>query len=257
MSRPVIGITGYRDRASWNIWDTDATVIQQGYVRGVTRAGGRAVVLPPDDTDADVLLRLDGLLLSGGADLDPALYRAERHPASDPARTDRDAGELLLLRAALAMDLPMLGVCRGLQLLAVAHGGTLHQHVPELVGHTGHCPREGVFGRHTVRLTPGSRAGAVYGPWTEVNSHHHQAVADPGALEVTGRAEDGVIEAAENPRLRFAVGVQWHPEVSCDDELFEAFVAACAGGAPSAAQRPGTARPAHPALIPPLRSEVT
>jgi putative glutamine amidotransferase len=239
MSRPVIGIAGYRDRASWNIWDTDATVIQQSYVRGVTHAGGRAVVLPPDSVDAEVLLRLDGLLLSGGADLDPALYGAERHPDTDQARTDRDTGELLLLRAALDMDLPVLGVCRGLQLLAVAHGGTLHQHLPDLVGHTGHCPREGVFGRHVVEMTPDSCVGAVYGPRTEVNSHHHQAVADPGTLRVTGRADDGVIEAAENPLLRFAVGVQWHPEVSCDDALFEAFVTACTSDVPRGAQRAG------------------
>ncbi|MFG3510435.1 gamma-glutamyl-gamma-aminobutyrate hydrolase family protein [Streptomyces sp. NPDC047821] len=234
MSRPVIGIAGYRDRARWNIWDTDATVVQQGYVAGVTRAGGRAVVLPPDTVDGDVMDRLDGLLLSGGADLDPALYGQDRHPAGDTPRADRDAGELLLLRAALARDLPVLGVCRGLQLLAVVHGGSLVQHLPDAVGHTGHCPREGVFGRHPVRLTPGSLAAAVYGTETDVNSHHHQAVADPGRLRVTGRADDGVVEAAEDPDKPFVLGVQWHPEVSCDDALFEAFVEACARSAAGA-----------------------
>ncbi|MGW1751724.1 gamma-glutamyl-gamma-aminobutyrate hydrolase family protein [Streptomyces sp. NPDC002092] len=228
MSRPVIGIASYRDRARWNIWDTDATVLQQGYVDGVHRAGGRAVVLPPDDTDADVLARLDGLLLPGGADIDPARYGAARHAQTDTPSADRDAGELLLLDAALAAGLPVLGVCRGLQLLALAYGGTLHQHLPDLVGHNGHCPAEGVFGEHPVHLVPGSRAAAVYGERTVVNSHHHQAVLDPGALHVTGRADDGVVEAAEDPSLPFVLGVQWHPEVLGDPELFAAFVAACA-----------------------------
>ncbi|WP_318206392.1 MULTISPECIES: gamma-glutamyl-gamma-aminobutyrate hydrolase family protein [unclassified Streptomyces] len=228
MSRPVIGIAGYRDQARWNIWDTDATVVQQSYVRGITANGGRAVVLPPDDLDADVLHRLDGLLLTGGADIDPAHYGQEPHPASDTPRPDRDHGELLLLRTALDLDLPVLGVCRGLQLLALAYGGTLHQHLPDVVGHTGHCPREGEFGQHEVRFTAHSGAAAVYGPLAVTNSHHHQAVADPGRLTVTGRSDDGVVEAAEDPAKRFVLGVQWHPEVSGDDELFTAFVAACA-----------------------------
>ncbi|MER7202104.1 gamma-glutamyl-gamma-aminobutyrate hydrolase [Streptomyces sp. CB01635] len=227
MSRPVIGIASYRDRARWNIWDTDATVLQQGYVDGVRRAGGRAVVLPPDDTDADVVARLDGLLLPGGADVDPARYGAARHPRTDTPSADRDAGELLLLEAALAAGLPVLGVCRGLQLLALAYGGTLHQHLPDLVGHSGHCPAEGVFGRHPVHLVPGSRAAALYGELAEVNSHHHQAVLDPGGLHVTGRGDDGVVEAAEDPSRPFVLGVQWHPEVSDDRKLFAAFVAAC------------------------------
>ncbi|AYN37721.1 gamma-glutamyl-gamma-aminobutyrate hydrolase family protein [Streptomyces dangxiongensis] len=237
MSRPVIGIAAYRDRARWNIWDTDATVVQQSYVRGIADNGGRPVVLPPDDLDADVLHRLDGLLLTGGADIDPAHYGQEPHPASDTPRPDRDHGELLLLRTALDLDLPVLGVCRGLQLLALVHGGTLHQHLPDVVGHTGHCPREGEFGRHEVRFTERSRAAAVYGPRAVTNSHHHQAVADPGLLTVTGRSDDGVVEAAEDPAKRFVLGVQWHPEVSGDDELFAAFVAACAR--PAAVTAPG------------------
>ncbi|WP_151482107.1 gamma-glutamyl-gamma-aminobutyrate hydrolase family protein [Streptomyces albicerus] len=227
MSRPVIGITGYRDRARWNIWDTDATMIQQSYVRGVTANGGRAVVLPPDDLDADVLHRLDGLLLTGGADIGPGHYGQQRHPESDAPRADRDRGELLLLRAGLAMDLPVLGICRGLQLLAIAYGGTLHQHLPDVVGHTGHCPREGEFAHHDVVFTENSRAASLYGPRARTNSHHHQAVADPGLLTVTGRTDDGVAEAAEDPAKRFVLGVQWHPEVSEDDHLFAAFVAAC------------------------------
>ncbi|MFD9043273.1 gamma-glutamyl-gamma-aminobutyrate hydrolase family protein [Streptomyces bottropensis] len=228
MSRPVIGITAYRDRARWNIWDTDATLVQQSFVRGIADNGGRAVVLPPDDLDADVLRRLDGLLLTGGADIAPGLFGQEPHPETDQPRHDRDSGEILLLRAALDMDLPVLGVCRGIQLLALAYGGSLHQHLPDVVGHTGHLPAEGEFGRHEVSFTEGSLAAGLYGRSAWTNSHHHQAVAQPGQLTVTGWTGDGVIEAAEDPAKRFVLGVQWHPEVSGDDHLFAAFVAACA-----------------------------
>ncbi|MFJ3933875.1 gamma-glutamyl-gamma-aminobutyrate hydrolase family protein [Streptomyces sp. NPDC090029] len=228
MSRPVIGIAGYRDRARWNIWDVEATVIQHSFVHGITASGGRALVLPPDDRDADVLDRLDGLLLPGGADIDPARYGEARHPATDEPREDRDAGELLLLRAALKRDMPVLGVCRGLQLLALVYGGTLHQHLPDVLGHTEHCPREGVLGEHAVAFTGGSLAATLYGPRTVVNSHHHQGIADSGTLRVTGRSDDGLAEAAEDPAKRFVLGVQWHPELSDDRALFEAFVTSCA-----------------------------
>lgn len=245
-SRPVIGIAGYREQARWNIWDTDATVIQQSFVRGVTEAGGRPVVLPPDDRDADVLDRLNGLLLPGGADIDPARFGQDRHPATDRARPDRDAGELLLLRAALDRDLPVLGVCRGLQLLALLYGGTLHQHLPDVLGHSGHLPREGVLGEHEVTFTAGSRAAAVYGRSARVNSHHHQGVADPGRLRVTARSDDGLPEAVEDPDKRFVLGVQWHPEISGDDALFAAFVDSCRG-APLPSPPDGSAGPPTPA----------
>ncbi|MFI6624959.1 gamma-glutamyl-gamma-aminobutyrate hydrolase family protein [Streptomyces sp. NPDC050528] len=225
--RPVIGIAGYREQARWNIWDTDATVIQQSFVRGVTQAGGRAVVLPPDSQDSDVLDRLDGLLLPGGADIDPAHFGQDRHPTTDQPRPDRDAGELLLLRAALDRNLPVLGVCCGLQLLVILYGGTLHQHLPDLLGHTGHLPSEGVLGEHEVTFSAGSKAAAVYGRSARVNSHHHQGVAEPGGLRVTARSDDGLPEAVEDPDKRFVVGVQWHPELSGDAALFAAFVAAC------------------------------
>ncbi|MET8946164.1 gamma-glutamyl-gamma-aminobutyrate hydrolase family protein [Streptomyces sp. NPDC004542] len=226
-SRPVIGIAAYHEQARWNIWNTDATIIQQSFVRGVTRAGGRAVVLPPDERDADVLDRLDGLLLPGGADIDPAYFGQDRHPATDQPSQDRDAGELLLLRAALERDLPVLGVCRGLQLLVLQYGGTLHQHLPDVLGHSGHLPQEGVLGEHEVVFTAGSRVAAVYGRSARVNSHHHQGVADPGRLRVSGRSPDGLPEAIEDAARRFVLGVQWHPEISDDEALFTAFVAAC------------------------------
>jgi putative glutamine amidotransferase len=230
VSRPVIAIAGYRDQARWNIWDTQATLIQQSYVRGITDSGGRAVVLPPDSVDADVLHRVDGLLLPSGADIDPVHYGQSRHPSTDSPRADRDAAELLLLRAALDLDLPVLGVCRGLQLLAIVRGGTLHQHLPDTLGHDGHLPEEGVMGSHPVRFVEGSIAASVYHDCAVVNSHHHQAIDDLGSLRATGRSDDGVVEAAEDPAQRFALGVQWHPEVSGDDALFAAFVDACAAG---------------------------
>lgn len=225
MSRPVIGITAYVEPAGWAVWrDVPAALVPQAYVRAVTASGGRAVLLPPDDLDADVLRVLDGLLLAGGADIDPGRY-GQPPDARTESRPDRDAGELALLTAALAADLPVLGVCRGMQLLAVACGGALHQHLPDVVGHDGHRPAPAVYGAHPVTFAPGSRAGAVMAGVDRVNSYHHQAVADPGGLTVTGWADDGVIEAVEDPARRFALGVLWHPEAGEDLRLFEALVA--------------------------------
>ncbi len=221
--RPVVGITSYVESARWGDWDTTATVLPHSYVRAVTAAGGRAVVLPPDDIDADVLRALDALVFSGGADVDPATYGAVPGPDT-VTRPDRDSGEMLLLVAALAADLPVLGVCRGMQLLAVASGGLLHQHLPDVLGHEKHRPAPGVYGSHPVRFAPGSLAAGFMGEHAEVNSYHHQGVADPGALCVTGRADDGVIEAVEAPGRRFVLGVQWHPEVAGDLRPFQALV---------------------------------
>lgn len=228
--RPVIGIAGYQERARWNMWDTEAVVIHQYYVHSVTAAGARAVVLPPDDTDTDVLERLDGLLLTGGADIDARRFGQAPHPESEPPHEVRDRAELSLLRAALDRDMPVLGVCRGLQLIALAYGGTLHQHLPDVVGHDGHSPASGEFGSHEVTFAEGSRAAAIYGRRSRQTSHHHQAVAETGiGLLASGHTDDGVIETAEDPGRRFVLGVQWHPEMSGDSALFGAFVAACAG----------------------------
>ena len=227
MTRPLVGITCYVDRARWGLWNSRASVIHQAYVDAVTTAGARALVLPPDAEDDGVLDALDALVVAGGADIDPARYGAERHPTTDPARTDRDAGELLLVRGAFRRDLPMLGICRGAQLMAVATGGTLIQHLPERVGHEGHREVLGEYSWHTARPAPGSRLAAVIGTAeVKVNAHHHQAVSDPGSLVACAWAEDGVIEAVENPALRFAIGVQWHPESLDDQRLFAALVAA-------------------------------
>jgi putative glutamine amidotransferase len=224
--RPMIGITTYVEAASWGVWhDLPTTLIPHAYTEAVTRAGGRAVLLPPDDLDADVLRVLDGLVLSGGADLDPALYGAERAPLTD-TRPERDTSEMLLARAALEADLPILGVCRGMQVLTVAAGGTLHQHLPDVLGHEKHRPAPGVYGTHDARFTAGSRVAELMGDDVEINCYHHQGVADAGTLTVTGRSEDGLAEAVEDPRKRFVLGVQWHPEIIRDKRLFGALVAA-------------------------------
>ncbi len=222
--RPVVGITSYVERASWGTWhDVKAVLVPYTYVHAVTAAGGRAVVLPPDGADADVLDALDALVLSGGADVGPVLYGEQPGPLTD-SRPDRDAGEITLARGALERDLPVLGVCRGMQLMAVACGGRLHQHLPDVVGHDKHRIAPGVYGSHAVRFAEGSRIAALMGDDTEVNSYHHQGVADPGSLTVTGWADDGVVEAVEDPARRFMLGVQWHPEAARDIRLFRALV---------------------------------
>jgi putative glutamine amidotransferase len=226
--RPIIGITTYVEPASWGVWhDLETTLLPHAYTEAVTRAGGRAVLLPPDDLDADVLRVLDGLVLSGGADLGPELYGAEPEPLT-VTRPDRDVAEMALARGALAADLPILGVCRGMQLLTVAAGGTLHQHLPEVLGHERHRPAPGVYGSHQARFTPGSRIAELMGDDLGVHCYHHQGVADPGSLTVTGRTADGSAEAVEDPDRRFVLGVQWHPEVTRDKRLFGALVNAAA-----------------------------
>jgi putative glutamine amidotransferase len=175
---------------------------------------------------------LDGLVLTAGADIDPSWYGAVRHPKTEQPRPDRDVAEFALMRAALAADLPVLGVCRGLQLLVIEYGGMLHQHLPESHGHSHHCPQVGEPGWHTVTFVPGTRVADVLGAASLVNatdmvtSHHHQGVAHPGDLRVAARADDGLIEAVDDPARRFVVGVQWHPELQDDHRLFAALVAA-------------------------------
>lgn len=226
MMRPVVGITSYVEPASWGVWhDVDAALVPLAYVDAVTAAGGRAVLLPPDDLDTDVLRVLDALVLSGGADLGPELYGAEPAPLT-VTRPERDGAELGLTRAALAADLPVLGVCRGMQMLAVAAGGTLEQHVPDRLGHDRHRPAPAVYGTSEARFAPGSRIAALMGDDRGIHCYHHQGVADPGTLTVTGWAADGLPEAVEDPDHRFVLGVQWHPEVTRDKRLFGALVAA-------------------------------
>jgi len=223
---PLIGITSYAQEASWGHWKLPAALIPLSYVESVAAAGGRALLIPPDDNAVEETVdAIDGLILSGGTDLDPTLYGAERHPETTVVQRSRDEAELALLRAALDRELPVLAICRGMQVLNVLDGGELHQHMPELVGHEGHRETPGVFSEHDVRLDPGSKVGALMGPTAPVKSHHHQGLSTVGeGLDVTGWAEDGSVEAIEDRSHRFVVGVLWHPEEGKDKRLFEALV---------------------------------
>jgi putative glutamine amidotransferase len=197
------------------------------YVERVETAGGTAVVLPPAAAaDAEVLERLDAVVFAGGADLDPGLYGEEPHPETTGLRPERDAAEVPLMKAALDRDVPLLGICRGMQVLSVVRGGSLEQHLPDAVGHERHRPAPGTYGLHDVRLQPGSLAHRLLGDRVSVPSYHHQGLASPGDLSVTGWADDETPEVVEDPSLRFALGVLWHPEAGDDLRLFEALVAA-------------------------------
>ncbi|MGN9907359.1 gamma-glutamyl-gamma-aminobutyrate hydrolase family protein [Phytohabitans sp. LJ34] len=219
--RPIIGITSYVEPAAWGVWhDVPAALLPYSYVRAVEAAGGRAIVIPPDPSGAEVVRVLDGLVLAGGPDLDPARYGAPADPRTDSPRIERDAGEFALAGA----DLPILGVCRGMQLMAVAYGGRLHQHLPDVVGHDKHRPAPGVYGSHGARFVRGSLVDRIMEGDGEVNSYHHQGVADPGRLTVTGWADDGTIEAVEDPSRPFLLGIQWHPESDGDIRPFQALV---------------------------------
>jgi gamma-glutamyl-gamma-aminobutyrate hydrolase PuuD len=233
-SRPRIGLSTYREPAAWGVWQEPADLLPVRYSAEAAAAGAVPVLLPPacveEEAARAVIAGVDGLVLTGGADVDPARYGADPHPRTGAPRTDRDGWELLLLHAARERRLPVLAICRGMQVLNVGLGGTLVQHLPDLVGHEGHCPVPGVHARHDVRLAPDSRIAAMLGPAATVATYHHQAVAELGdGLHATGWAEDGVVEAVELAD-GWVVGVQWHPEVHDGARLFAGFVAACAAG---------------------------
>jgi gamma-glutamyl-gamma-aminobutyrate hydrolase PuuD len=224
--RPLIGITTYVEPASWGHWHLDAALVPYDYVHGIERAGGRPLLVPPSDGAVEETIdALDGLLLSGGNDLDPAAYGADAHPETNGTRPERDRGELALLEAALARDLPVLAVCRGVQVLNVARGGDLVQHLPDEVGHERHRAVKGEFSEHPVRVADESRLAAAVGEEAHVKSHHHQGLGRVGAgLREVAWADDGTVEGLEDPERRFALGVLWHPEAGEDTKLFEALV---------------------------------
>ena len=225
MAKPLIGITTYVEPASWGHWHVEAALVPYDYVRAVERAGGRALLVPPDDEGIEeVLDALDGLVFSGGNDMAPESYGAEADPATNGTNPARDHGELALLTAALERDLPVLAICRGVEVLNVVRGGDLVQHLPDVVGHEEHRAVVGEFSEHPVRVEPSSRLDEVRGP---VMSHHHQGLGRIGdGLREVAWAEDGVVEAVEDPDKPFVVGVLWHPEAGEDQRLFEQLVEA-------------------------------
>jgi putative glutamine amidotransferase len=228
----VIGLTTYAEPATMLVWQREFALLHATYVAATERAGGIAVLLPPQCSGAapaaadEVLDRVDGLVLTGGADVDPLRYGEAPGERTSRPRVLRDEWETALARDALDRGLPLLAICRGLQIINVALGGTLHQHLPDLIGDERHQPGPGVFGDVDVNIEPGTRTAGLLGPRVRVSCHHHQALARlaPG-LTVTGRADDGTVEAVEVPGQAFALGVQWHPEENGEDtRLFAALV---------------------------------
>lgn len=233
MSRPLIGLSAYREQARWGVWDTSADLLPSDYAWAVEAAGGVPVLLPPAlpyaDAAAVVVARLDGLVISGGADVQPGRYAEEPHPRTVKWREDRDGWELALLDAAGARDLPTLGVCRGMQVMAVHAGGVLDQHVPDLVGHEQHNPGGDGYGDIPVAVAPQSRLADALDTAPLVRCHHHQSVRTHPGFTAVAWAEDGLLEAIEAPGDRFRLAVQWHPEVTPgepDRGVFAALVAA-------------------------------
>lgn len=242
--RPLIGITTYRELASWGVWTERADVLHANYSAVVQEAGGIPVLLPAAtqssaaasavDPAADVVAelavavvdRIDALIIAGGADVDPARYGAQVHERTASWRPERDAWELALLRAAADVDLPVLGICRGMQVMAVHAGGELEQHTPDVVGHEQHGPGGDVFGDVQVQVVAETAVAAILGDELPVCCHHHQSVRTHPGLVSSAYAADGTLEAVEDPQRSFWLGVQWHPETGTDLRLFEALVAA-------------------------------
>jgi gamma-glutamyl-gamma-aminobutyrate hydrolase PuuD len=223
---PVVGITTYAEPAAWGAWNVPCALVPLTYVTAVEDAGGRALLVPPSERAVEQTLDvLDGLIFSGGNDLDPASYGAESHPATNGTRPERDRAELALMRAALARDLPVLAICRGFEVLNVARGGDLVQHLPDVVGDERHRHTPGVFADHDVTVSGESRLGGILGERTAVKSHHHQGVGRVGeGLVETAWADDGTVEGLEDPGRTFTVGVLWHPEEHEDGALFRELV---------------------------------
>jgi putative glutamine amidotransferase len=224
--RPLVGVTSSVGPVTHGAWQDEAVHVPVAYVRCLTAAGAGAVVLPPDGVDASVLDGLDGLVVAGGGDVDPSRYGQRRHPCTADLNPRQDEVELALVAEALARDVPVLGICRGMQVLAVAHGGSLHQHLPDLPDHATHGAWAGGWSDHRVHLAAGSRVAGLLGESLTTNSGHHQGVADAGTLTVTGHTDDGLVEAVEHPGHPFCLGVQWHPEMVGHQALFDALVAA-------------------------------
>ncbi len=233
---PVLGLTTYLQQARSGVWDVPASFLPAVYLHGVNRAGGIGVLLPPQPVDAITVARaldgIDGLVLTGGRDVDSARYGHSSHPATDEPDRDRDAWEFALVRGALQRGMPVLGICRGAQVLNVALGGTLHQHLPDVLGHPRHRCGGAVFSTSDVRTVPGTLLASLIGETSDAQCYHHQGIDRLGEgliVSATDRS-DGVVEAIELPGEKFVVAVQWHPEERLEDlRLFGGAVQAAAG----------------------------
>lgn len=229
MDAPIVGLTTYREQTAWGVWSTRADLLPTEYAVAVEAAGGVPVLLPPVTLPAaasGVVSRIDALVVTGGADVDPGRYAAEPHPRTRGWQSDRDRWELALLTAADDAALPVLGICRGMQLMAVHGGGALDQHTPDLVGHETHSPGGDRYGTTEVTTEPGSRLAELVGSRAEVSCHHHQSVARHPGFAAVARAGDGTLEAIEAPGERFCLAVQWHPETRVEVELWAGLVEA-------------------------------
>jgi putative glutamine amidotransferase len=248
VTRPVIGLCASVEDVSYRVWNEAAVMLPRAYVDRLSGAGGLSVLLPPDDEAAErpdeLLDRVDALLFAGGSDIDPLSYGATPHPTVTETDPKRDRFEIALAHRALERDLPVLGVCRGMQLLNVATGGTLVQDLPQVLGSERHRLEPGVFSEHEVRLEPGSQTAEAAGSdRVGVKSHHHQGVDELGEdLVASGWAvDDGIVEAIEVPGRRFALGVLWHPEVDDRSRVLQALVHAAADGVRARAVAPAGA----------------
>jgi len=225
--KPLIGITTYITSARFGSWEEVTSLVPQDYVRAIEHAGGRPLLVPPsEDGIEETLDAFDGVIFSGGSDLDPEMYGQEAHPETYGIVEQRDRAELALLEAALARDMPVLAICRGSQVLNVALGGDLVQHLPDVVGDQKHKHTPGEYADHEVDVHPETRLGSLLGKRAPVKSHHHQGFGRLGeGLQEAARADDGTVEALEDPSRRFTIGVLWHPEAGDDLRLFEELVA--------------------------------
>lgn len=228
--KPIVGITTYREQSRWGVWDEQADLLPSAYARSIEAAGGIAVLLPPTaDPTGDapaVVARLDGLVISGGADVDPRRYEATVHERTADWREDRDGWETALLDAVAATTLPVLGICRGMQVMAVHAGGRLDQHLPDTLGHEGHSPGGDVYGDVDITLIDGTQLSQILVTGPSVRCHHHQSVATHPGLIASAYSADGTLEAIEDPDRPFWLAVQWHPETQGDAGLFSALVEA-------------------------------
>ena len=232
--RPVIGITCFmRDTVvstAFGDWERHAAVLPSAYISMVDKAGGTPLIIPPAGDMTQILDGIDGLLVSGGPDISPSSYNEEPGAMTKEFFPEQDEAEMGLIQGALDRDMPILGVCRGMQILCVAHGGSMHQHLDETPGHEGHGAFDGGTSDHGVNIVEGSLLHSLMGSSLTVNSAHHQGVSDPGSLSISAIAEhDGLIEAVEREDKQFCLGVQWHPERIDHDVLFTKLVETARG----------------------------